>query len=124
MNAFEALDRFWNSFQWPAYDENTVPAAPDAPALPYITYGAAKSNFDEPVALHCDLWDKGTSWTAITNKADEINREIGMGGKMLRYGSGYIWIKRGTPFMQRMPDDDPEIRRIYINIEADYITPD
>jgi len=124
MNVFEALDQFWNIFQWPAYDENTVPPPPNTPALPYITYGAAYANFDEPCALHIDLWDKGSSWTNVTRKMTEINRTIGAGGKMLRYDGGHIWIKRGIPFAQRMSDPNPEIRRIYINIEAEFITND
>lgn len=122
MNAFEALYSFWAGFDWDTYDENTVPGPPDTPELPYITYAAAVSNFDEPVMLHASLYDYNTSWARVTEKAKQINRAIGPGGKFVRYSDGVLWIKRGAPFIQRMPDENPNIRRLYIVIEAEYIT--
>lgn len=122
MNAFEALYGFWAGFGWEAYDENTVPPEDETPPLPYLTYAAAVSNFDEPVMLHASLFDRSTAWTTVTAKAAEINRAIGPGGKLIRYSDGVLWIKRGSPFAQRMPDENPSIRRLYLVIEAEFIT--
>lgn len=119
MDEFQALQSFWSSFGLKAYDENTVP---DNAALPYITYNASKASYDESVLMSASLWYRSTSWADITAKAIEIDQKIGLSGKIVRYGKGFLWITRGTPFSQRMSDEDPTIRRIYLNIMAEYIS--
>jgi len=119
MNAIQTLHSFLSGFSLPAYDRATVPD--DAP-LPRLTYTVVYSNFDEPVAISADLWYYSTSWTEITEKAAEINAAIGQGGECLPCDGGYLWIKRGNPFAQRMSDENDGIRRIYINIELEYFT--
>lgn len=122
MDKFQALYSFWSSFGIPAYDENTVPTGDDLPAFPYITYDAVISNLDHPVAMSASLWYYGTSWTAITAKLAEIEAELGRGGVTLPINDGAVWIKKGSPFAQRMSDENDMIRRIYINIEAEFFT--
>lgn len=119
MTSIQTLNSFWNSFSIPAYDENTVP---DGAAMPRITYNVVFSNFDEPVASYASLWYYTQSWKDITEKADEINAYIGLGGKCIPCDGGYLWIKRGVPFAQRMSDENDAVRRIYINIELEYFT--
>jgi hypothetical protein len=119
MNSIHALHQFWASFGLPAYDENTVPD--DAP-LPRITYSVSQSYFDEPVLLTASIWYRSTSWAQITAMADQIGQRIGYGGRILRADDGDIWIKRGVPFAQRMSDENQSIRRMYLNIEAEYFT--
>lgn len=122
MDKFQALQSFWESFELPAYDENTVPTGDSAPALPYITYDAVTSNFGSTVALSGSLWYYGTSWSKITTKMLEIQSEIGRGGKMIPMDDGALWIKQGNPFAQRMADSNDMIRRIYMNIEVEFLT--
>ena len=122
MDKFQALQSFWESFGLPAYDENTVPTGDSAPTLPYITYDAVTSNFGSTVALSGSLWYYGTSWSQITTKMLEIQSEIGRGGKMIPMDDGALWIRQGNPFAQRMSDPNDMIRRIYMNIEAEYLT--
>ena len=119
MTAIQTLDAFWSSFGIPAYDENTVP---DSAPLPRLTYNVVYSNFDEPVAANASIWYYSYSWKEITEKADEINTAIGLGGRIINCDGGKIWIKRGIPFAQRMSDENDAIRRIYINIELEYFT--
>lgn len=122
MDKFQALQSFWESFELPAYDENTVPTGDSAPTLPYITYDAVTSNFGSTVALSGSLWYYGTSWSQITTKMLEIQSEIGRGGKMIPMDDGALWIKQGNPFAQRMADPNDMIRRIYMNIEVEFLT--
>lgn len=122
MDKFQALQSFWESFGLPAYDENTVPTGDSAPALPYITYDAITSNFGSTVALSGSLWYYGTSWSQITTKMLEIQSEIGRGGKMIPMDDGALWIRQGNPFAQRMADPNDMIRRIYMNIEVEFLT--
>ena len=113
----QAYNSFWSSFGLPAYDQYSVPT--DA-TLPYITYEYSEAGFDENNLLTASLWYRSTSWADITGKAKSIFDYIGMGGVLLPFDGGALWIKRGNPFYNRM--DDPEdfmIRRIVINIEIE-----
>ena len=122
MDSQQSLHNFWSSFGLAAYDENTVKdnALDDCGA--YITYSVSTGYFDEPTALSANIWYRSTSWKEITQKANEIGEEIGLGGKIVPFDDGAIWIKRGTPFAQRMEGDNDNVRRIYLNIEAEYIS--
>ena len=115
----QALQSFWERFGVSVYDENTVPE--DA-TYPRLTYTYAEDDFERPVALSASLWDKSFSWVRLTNLAEAIRTEIGYGGVLLTCENGHIWLKRGAPFAQRMSDEDDAIRRIYINIEAEFLT--
>lgn len=120
MNKMQALNNFWNSFGIPAYDENTVP---DDATLPYITYSASEDDFGRPVSLRASIWYRSKSWNDITAKMDEISDHITRGGIMVKYDNGAIWITKGSPFAQRMNDsEDDSIRRIFMNIEAEFIS--
>lgn len=122
MDKFQALQAFWSSFGIPAYDENTVPTGDDAPAFPYITYDAVVSELGTPVAMSASLWYYGTSWSQITAKLEDVSFAIGRGGRLLPIDNGAVWIKKGSPFAQRMNDSNDMIRRIFINISAEYLT--
>ncbi len=119
MDKEQALQSFWGSFEWKAYDENTVPEDAE---LPRITYSVTTDSFNENVALTGSLWARSTSWKNITLKAHEIAQRLAGGGQTIRYEDGLLWIRKGVPFMQRMADTDDSIRRIYINIEVEYIS--
>lgn len=123
MDKAQALHNFWSSFGLTAFDE--VSAYDKAMELPsnYITYEVQTANFGEPAALTASLWYRTTSWAEISQKADEIAAYIGYGGRVIPVNGGYLWIKLGSPFAQRMTvDQDDSVRRIYINISVDFLT--
>lgn len=123
MDSMQALNAFWNSHGLKAYDEYTVPDnSMQNNGGKYITYSAAEGYFDEPVALTASLWYRSTSWGEITKKAQEIGRKIGYGGLTVPFDGGSLWIKRGSPFSQRIADEDDTIRRIFLNIEVEFLT--
>lgn len=119
MNKDQALDTFWNSFNIPAYESQTIP--PDA-VLPYITYQVSTDSFDNRVSLTNSIWYRSTSWREISDKASEIAERLGIGGEVISIDDGYVWLMRGTPFAQRMSDPDDSIRRIVINVQAEFLT--
>lgn len=121
MDKAQALYNFWASFQLPAYDENRVPE--DA-SMPYITYETGTDTFGNEIALTASLFYKSTSWSKITRKAFEVSKRIGMGGLVIATEEGALWIKRGTPFTQRMSGDNDSIRRIVINITVEFFEQD
>lgn len=118
MNKAQTINAFWNSFGIPAYDMYTVP---NGAQMPYITYEYVEDNFDNTVILSASIWYKSTSWLGVSGKAAEIAEDIG-NGKILKTDEGYIYITRGTPFIQRLSDTDDTIRRIYINLQVEYMT--
>ena len=122
MDKFQAIDSFWSGFGLPAYDENTVPTGENKPEFPYITYEAAAGSFGDFVAMSASVWYYGSSWEPVTAKLAEIEAALGRGGMMVPVDDGALWIKRGSPFAQRMSDPNDHVRRIFINIEAEFIT--
>ena len=122
MDKSQALHNFWSSFSLTAIDESsaydTTIEMPDN----YITYEVQTANFGDSVALTASLWYHSTSWADISQKADEIAEYIGWGGKLIDITGGYIWIKLGTPFAQRMAAEQDNIRRIVLNISADFLS--
>jgi hypothetical protein len=119
MTKEQALHRFWSEFGVTAYDENTVP---DDAQLPYITYEVATDSIGNDVSASVSIWDRGTSWTTVTNILDDIASTIGRGGTTRRYDNGLLWVKKGTPFARRVADENDSIRHISINIEYEYIS--
>lgn len=119
MNKEQAIHKFWNSFGISAYDENTVP---DGLEFPYITYSVSTDSLGNALTLYANIWDRSTSWERATLKAEEIAQFIGYGHHLESFNGGYVYITKGTPFAQRMsePGDDM-VRRIYINVEAEFL---
>ena len=123
MNKWEALQAFWESFGWSAYDQNSVDTGSLAPSLPYITYEAQTGAIGQILTLMASLWDRSTSWKSVSDKADEIAERIGYGHDIVKVDGGYLWIVKGQPFAQRMGDpEDSEIKRIYIILNAEFLT--
>ena len=123
MDRDQAIHQFWSGFGLKAYDENTVPD--NAIALNsghYLTYAVVISIFDRPSISSISLWYKDTSWAAISQKAQQISDALGEGGSLVAYDGGALWIKRGQPYAQRMSDEDDTIRRIYINVEYEFLS--
>ena len=118
MDKVQALTAFWNTFL-PAYDETLV--LDEAAVMPYITFAVVTDGFDSPFTTSVSLWYRSTSWKAITKKAEAIEDAIGAGGKLVPYEDGAIWIKKGSPFSQRLSDPDPAVRRIVLNVEMEYL---
>ena len=94
MTKDKAYHNFLSSLGWKAYDENTVPE--DA-TIPRITYSFADAEFGNPVAMSVSAWDSSYSWETVTEMRDALYDAIGLGGKIIPYDDGRIWVKRGQP---------------------------
>lgn len=124
MNKYQALQSFWSSFGWKAYNELTVPDnALEENENHYITYEAATDNLGEELLLSASLWMRSTSWTTIHAKAEEIAKYIETEmPPAIPIDGGYIKIRKASPFAQDMADDDDTIRRVLLNISAEFLT--
>lgn len=121
MDKEQALQAFWGGFGWKAYDEATVP---DDAEIPRITYSVSVDSLDRPVLLTASLWDKSYSWESVTKKSKQIAKALrDMYPPAFAFDDGRIYLTPGQPFAQRMSDsNDDSIRRIYLNIEAEYFS--
>ena len=99
-------------------------AVPDNATLPYLTYELITSAWDGgEVGVTVNLWFYTTSEAVPNAKAQELSDAIGYGGVTLPCDDGFIWLKRGSPWCQNLQDDtDPNIKRRYINVTAEYLT--
>lgn len=119
MDKAQAIHSFWSGFGLVAYDENTVP---DDAVMPYITYSSNTDSLGGPLTLYGSLWYKSYSWEEISKKTEEIAKFM-YKMKPIQIDGGYLWINKGSPFAQRMSDpSDDLIRRVYINIDVEFLT--
>lgn len=120
MDKWQFLQDFWSGFGLTAYDESSVP---DNAQLPYITYNASVSDFEHPVLITASLWYRSSSWAEISQKASQIAETVCLSKpQKIDGGRVRVWIG-DTPFAQRMGDpDDATIRRILINLMAEFMT--
>lgn len=121
MDKEQAIHNFWSSFGLAAYDESTVP---DDAQPPYITYNVATGALEDFLALTGSVWYRSYSWAEISQKVQQIAEYIGAGGhRLLSVDGGYLFLTQGSPFSQRMADpNDDTIRRVYINLSAEFFT--
>ena len=121
MDKAQAIHQFWSGFGLPAYDENTVDEDAE---FPYITYSVATGSIEDFILLTASLWYRSTSWAAISRKADEIAQAItDMNPPAIKIDGGRVYLSKGSPFAQRMAEEsDDSVRRIYMNVYAEFLT--
>ena len=121
MDKAQALQAFWSSFGLPAYNELTVPEEAE---MPYITYEVATDSLGNELALSASLWYRQMSWADISRKADEISKAFyEMNPITMKIDGGRMYLAPGSPFARRLNDDaDKTIRRIVLNISAEFLT--
>lgn len=124
MDKAQAIHEFWSSFGIPAYDEHTLPTGANRPSTPYITYSVSTGALNSILLLTASVWYHDTSWINVSEKVDEIAEKLGRNGFYIQeLDDGYLWIVQGDPFAQRMSDpDDDLLRRIYLNVTAEFLT--
>ena len=121
MTKGQAIQKFWESFGIPAYDETSVPN--DAP-FPYITYQVHTSSLDELCIANASLWYRSYSWKEISEKTEQISKAIAqMNPPSVKIDGGRLYITKGVPFAQRMGDtSDDAIRRMLLVVNYEFLT--
>lgn len=115
-----ALHAFFSSFGLPAYVSTAVP---HDVVFPFLTYSYVVGEFgDGGVDLTVNVWYYTESERIPNAKADEIAEAIGRGGKRIPCDGGFLWVKRGYPWVQSLTDDeDSTVKRRYMNVTVEYI---
>lgn len=120
MDKWQAQDTFWNSFDIPAFDQNTVPPAAE---MPYITYEAVSGSYDSPRTVTASVWYRSKSWREVSKKADEIAQGIKSMPPSMKIDGGRLAVRIPTTgFAQRMSDTDEDVRRIVLSVEMSFLT--
>lgn len=115
-----AIHNWMNSFGIPAYPASSVPIDAE---MPYITYTLIDGAWDDQEQnMQVDVWFRGESEAAPNAKVNEISRSIGLGGIQLNCAPGAIWVKRGSPFAQNVPDEDDAVKRRLVNLTLEFFT--
>ena len=120
MTKNKALFAWFNEFM-PFYRASSVP---DDVVMPYGTYEYIDNAFDAgEVGLTVNLFFRTESEAVPDEAAQNLSKRIGYSGVTIPCDEGYIWLKRGSPFCQSLTyENDPAIKRRYINITAEYLT--
>lgn len=131
-NKEQALNEFWSSFGVLAFEENTVPddatieeliKAEVAPSkYPYITYQVITGDLNGPVFPTASIWDRSFSWERADLLANKISKSI-QTMNTIKLENGRVFIAKGSPFAQHMSEEgDASIRRVVLNIQAEFLT--
>lgn len=121
MNSAAAFQNWLSGFA-KTYRETTVP---DDAEYPRITYAFSSAEFGNTVLIPVSVWDRSYSWDTVEQIAQTITRAVSGGGKVgvsVPCDGGYLRVRMGNPRYQPMSDEDRAIRRIYMNIEVEYLT--
>lgn len=110
-----ALDAFFNSFGIKAFP---VTSEPKDVVFPWLTYETAGNNFgDEPTNIVAKLWFHTDSEAEPNAKVRQISESIGLGGKVISYEGGKMWLYRGSPWVNSVPNDsDAAVKCKVLNI--------
>ena len=127
MDKWQTQNEFWNSFDIPAYDDQTSFTAKDSPAYPHITYQSFGGHLGDGATVTASLWYKSASWGGIKQKADEIERFLVENAPYtVKMADGYFWFKAPANGNFAQPassgSDDEQIKRIILTVEAECLT--
>lgn len=123
MTKSEAVQAFLERCGSPVYAAASVP---DHAEFPYTTYEMQTAAFgDGEVPITVNAWFYTASEDIADAYCEQLSRLIGRGGVMLPCDDGAVWIKRGSPFAQRIKNTGEDmIKRRYINVSAEFFTED
>lgn len=97
-----ALYNFFSSFGLPAYLSTNVP---EITAFPWLVYEGTGGNWDEINNIAVTLWYHTESEAVPNAKVRAISEAIGLGGKVISYDGGKMWLKRGAPWCINIQDE-------------------
>ncbi len=118
MDKQQAYYSLWSRFGLSAYDETSVP---DDAKLPYLTYQVIIDSLDAPVYPTASLWYRSSSWNDIDHKLTEIASYI-EDMEPIEIDDGYMNVTKGTPFAQRMAEEDRTVKRYVLNLAIEFLT--
>lgn len=112
---------YLNQYSTP-YSENEVPANNQdlnnnlKVNFPYCTYYLATEDYRNTGLLQVRFYDKSDSYRKVTETVAKLEDDLGDGRIF-----NNIVLHKGSPFIQRVSQEDTTIKCLFINLEIDYI---
>lgn len=128
MNKEQAITEFWNSFDIPAFDENTPPDNPERKNFPYITFNVNTSSIGRVSSLNAKIWYRSAAWRDVALKKEEIaqyigDKPFGKGHKLIAFDDGYIQIDSSSFSASRQTDPNDEMIKAYVlTMQVEYLS--
>lgn len=111
-----AFNKWASSFGMPAYSSSSVPEGAE---LPYVTYDFGVAAYGQP-AFSCavSLWTGGSDADANA-RASEICGSLPC---FAECDGGALLLTAGSPAWQSVAEEEPGVKRRYINVDIDNLT--
>ena len=111
----KSLFSFFSELGYPVFLTNQVQ---DNAKLPYITIDYTSNSLFETNLISGRIWDKSTSRKTVNSISDKLDEKVGYGIKVKVGDYGNMVVRKGSPFIQPIADDDPTIQVNYFNLEV------
>lgn len=119
VNESQAIYDYISGFGIPAY---AFTAVPDDATMPYITYEYQSGDlYSGEQLFEVNIWYRTESEAVLNAKAREIRDSLPTN---VRYDTGTVWIKRGSPFSYPVQTDDNAVKRRRVNLSIEFNTSD
>ena len=124
MTRSEAIYQFFNRLV--PYKDGFVefyPATgvPSDVQFPYGTYENIAGDLNEVNTMTVNLYFYTSSEKTADDAAEVVFNALSS-GVVLRFDGGYIWLTRGTPFSQGVPNEETNIKQRYILLNRNDFT--
>ena len=117
VNIYNFLKQFGTPYLEKEVPDNIMVDGVGVPVpFPYLTYVFEIENWRTTGLGQIRIWDEGESAQDIFQIAENIEDEIGEG-----YIAGNLVMHAGSPFVQIVPQEDENIKCLYLNLEIDYL---
>lgn len=110
----KTLFSFLESLGYPVYLYNQIPKNAK---MPYITIDYSSVSIGGSTVISGNMWDKSTNRNIVNFMADKLDELIGYGVKVNVGEYGSMILRKGSPFIQPMANDDTTIQNNYFNLE-------
>ena len=117
-NLTKTLYSYFNSFGVSAYLDNS---APTGATFPYITYTLNYEDGYIDNLIQVRIWTKSTSLVQLTTLVDKIGDNVNNGITINGADGGTIWIKKGSPFAQFIPEEDLTLKVAYLTLTTNIL---
>lgn len=118
MTKAEALYRFYNSFDMPAYPQSNVP---EDVIFPYLTYENVQGNNGTDAYPTINLYYYTESEAEPNAKADEISKAIGQ-GISIKSDDGAVYVFHEATWQAVVDDSISALKRRYTNFHLVFNT--
>lgn len=119
MNKYQALQSFLEKVGVPVYAESSVPEQAE---YPYMTYSQVDGDFmSGETSMNVNLWCYTDTESQPNELVFQLSKLVGFGGTTLIYDTGAIWVKKGSPFAQNIPDES-NVKHRYINLDLEFLS--